>query len=474
MHKLGKLGKPYGVLMQWGNADVSLLEDLAVGAITGLVTALTTLLLATRFLIPNMKRLAVSWSRINLNDLLVTVHVAPWQTESRTHLKPINSLVPWRTLLDQVAFDPATLHPKAAPQIQEISLSTIIGSRARRPLALSLPALLIAPYHSMGSPIDAKLALAQISSVAGSAVVSGPGPYLPAQRAYAERWILQWHLGQPGPSREMIQLADMVEVSLGQKSRKTTPAKNHKRLPLRVKRWSAHQRPIGLGASSLPQLLSQLRRGNPDIPVGVKILSSQHLETDLAAVIQWAPDFITVTGSEAQRNSDLSDQFGIPTAIAIKRARDWIDQHAMSHISLIASGGIVSAADIVKLLALGANAVNIGPHLPWAVNQENEASLDIGQMALQGSRWFDATAKNMRVILQSLGLEDLGDLDRSVLYARTNQAAGLLGIPAAQPPSQGRLAVQLTALIDEYQRLISSLQRQVTLLQPQAKDSRHA
>ena len=477
-----------------------------VGA--GMVAALAVLVLiivwGARFLAHRAEHLLGSSARTSLMELFYTLQAWSWREIVLTLRRaesgkpaehPMGSPVASPPLLDQVAFDPATFHPNASPHTRDIRLDTEIGPRSARPLCLSLPVLIAPMGYGIGLSADTKVALAQVSSVAGSAASSGEGPYLPEERAYAQRWILQWSKGPWNHSGAVIRLADMVEIHLGQGAEAETAVHKNRRLPRRLKRM-AGQQSIVIHAGiprSFPHLLPYLRRVNPQIPIGVKIPASQHVEADLAVLAALSVDFITLDGSEAGSAGSpavITDHFGIPTAVAVKRARDWMNRHEVRHISLIASGGAKGAADIAKLLALGADAVDVGSAVLFALSHGQLAKfvpsfpqgpsalvfadskahphpqLDIGQAVLHASRWFEATAQELRGILQALGLDTVRDLSRSALIARTSQAASLLELPTAEhPPATGRLTQQVASLAQEYQRLLLSLELQFSLLQ---------
>ena len=63
----------------------------------------------------------------------------------------------------------------------------------------------------------------------------------------------------------------------------------------------------------------------------------------------------------------LFDDFGIPTLHAVVRAVNHLEKRQMKgQISLIVSGGLLVPGHFLKVLALGADAVNIGSAMLFA------------------------------------------------------------------------------------------------------------
>ncbi len=412
---------------------------------------------------------------------------------------PMGSFLLGPALLDQLSFDPATLHPRVLPATTDISLATRIGPHAAKPLALSLPVLIAPMAYGLGLTADTKLALAQISTLAGTACSSGEGPFLPEERAYAQSWVLEWSQGPWNHRPEMVKLANMITIHIGQGAEAEMTVIKRTHLPQRLARI-AHTGHITLQGGvprHLPSLIGYLHRLNPQIPIGVKLAASEHLEADLSTLCAWGVDFITLDGAEAASASSpavITDHFGIPTAWAVRRARQWLDGHALSgQVSLVGSGGIKGAADIAKMLALGADAVEVGSALLLAVGHEQlyklvpqylqqgpsailfadsprhaHPQLAVGQAVTRGTAWFEATTQELKIILQCMGLERIADLHLSHLIPRTPAASALLSPPASALPAQ------LRSLTQEYQHLIQTLGRQHELLTLPAGASAHA
>ncbi|WP_053960340.1 FMN-binding glutamate synthase family protein [Sulfobacillus thermosulfidooxidans] len=446
------------------------------------------------------EKLAGSSPRTHLTEVFFALQAWSWREiflllqraqNGKAAEHPMGSFVFQPSLLDQLAFDPATLEFRE-PRTQDISLAVTIGPRAKKPLQLELPVLIAPMAYGMALSADAKLALAQISSLAGTATSSGEGPFLPEERAYAYRWILQWSQGPWNHQNPMIFLADMIEIHLGQGAEAAIRISKHKHLPKRLKRI-AHKQHIVIhsGTPSLPQMLYHIKSLNPDIPVGVKLPATNHVERDLAILASWPIDVITLDGQEAGSSGSpavISDHFGISTAIAIKRARSWLDDHGIHHISLIASGGIKGAADMAKLLALGADAVAVGSAILFAMSHmqlspfmsttlEGASALvfadsshhtkprfDVGEAVEHGVNWFNATASELRIMLEAMGLTNVKQLRTVSLIPKTEEAARLLNLNLPLNHKNHSLAAQLDRVVAEYQVLNQLLLRQYRLL----------
>lgn len=390
---------------------------------------------------------------------------------------PMGSPRPPEPWLDQIAFDPATWFPAAKPRSAPIDLTTVLGTGASRPLVLRLPVLVAPMGYGLAVNRLTKIALAQAATAAGTATSSGEGPFLPEERADAARWILQWGRGPWNHHPNVIALADMVEIQIGQGSEASTGViKTPRHLPRRIRQASDRPwAPVHLRGGlvrPLPAWINRIRRAHPGIPIGVKLPATAHLESDLAALAALDIDVVTLDGAEAATGSSpavIADHFGIPTAIAVVRARRWLDHHHHSgRIQLVASGGARSAADVAKLLALGADAVSMGTallfalshtqisHLPVSagptqlvLSRRSPTDLDLDSAAEHLTRWFSATRQELELILQALGIQSLVELCPCHLVAHTPSAASALGVRYLADPAPP-LVAEMSALTATY------------------------
>ena len=95
--------------------------------------------------------------------------------------------------------------------------------------------------------------------------------------------------------------------------------------------------------------------------MGVKVAAC-HIEEDLAIALAAEPDFITVDGAEGGTGAaplEFSDSVGMPIVPALMFVNNSLKHYGLKqHIRIIASGKVISAADLLKMLALGADACN--------------------------------------------------------------------------------------------------------------------
>ncbi|SDY86411.1 isopentenyl-diphosphate delta-isomerase [Evansella caseinilytica] len=105
------------------------------------------------------------------------------------------------------------------------------------------------------------------------------------------------------------------------------------------------------------------------------------------------------------------DDWGIPTAISIAEARN-----AAENITIAASGGIQTALDVAKALALGANVAGLaGKVLQWLTANGLEFTLE----KINGMLY------ELKLILAALGAEDISALQRTPLVIHGNTLSWL-------------------------------------------------
>ncbi len=119
-------------------------------------------------------------------------------------------------------------------------------------------------------------------------------------------------------------------------------------------------------SAGLLRFVDQLRQLSGGKPVGFKLCIGKAEEfTDLCeqmCATGLIPDFITVDGAEGGTGAaplEFSDSVGMPLAPALMFVSHTLRHYGLKeHIRIIASGKVISAADLLKMLALGADTCN--------------------------------------------------------------------------------------------------------------------
>lgn len=434
------------------------LLPIAASLLVWLAGGIVTYLVVRHFIKRIEKSMGVSPS-YHLWEILWTLKAHPLSsillTMQRAHSglpaqHPMGSAV-HRDWLDEIGFDAATFSPPPQGGRNRVNLTTVIGPGAQQPLRLSMPVIVAPMGYGIGLAAETKVALAQGATLAGSAVVSGEGPYLPEERAYAERWILQQSRGNWAHQPGLLGIADMIELQWGQGSeggmaiRKPT-----NQLPHRVQKAVGGSARIKAAPfDDIKEWVEQVKGVVPDCPIGLKIPATQHLERDLSHISTLPLDAITLDASGAGSAGSIaviSDHQGISAALATYRAHRWLTERGLRQkFTLIISGGLHGAADIARILALGADVVAVGSapllaalhdqiarHFPWvsptelvfARSSKNRAPrLDVDLAAEHVANWFWATRTELEVIIHTLGYSSLKDFQAARPLIAHSEAA---------------------------------------------------
>lgn len=441
----------------------------------GVVVLLAFLLrrrLLDRVVDRSLRRLLKDPYSENLWDLAISMTRVPphvlFETELRAETgrlveRPLGGLVrvsDW----SGIAFNPAQLARLPLPPGTPVDTSTVIGPRCPRPLRLDLPILVGAMSFGIGVSKAFALALARGAKQAGTAYNAGSGPVLPEVTAAAGRLILQYTGGAWNRDPRTLAGADMIEIRLGHGARCALgrvisagrlPPEAREAMGVAEGDRIVLEAPVP-GASNpdeLRALVQWLRELTGGRPVGVKIAATHDLERELAIVLAAGVDVIAIDGSEGgtrQSPPVIADDFGLPTLHALVRAVEFLEASgARGRVSLIAGGGLRSPAEMLKALALGADAVYVATtvmmacihgqlskatpfepitQLVFATGQKAGA-LDPDQGARHVANFLRACAEEMAEAARALGKRSLREITRDDLVARTPQAAALLGLP---------------------------------------------
>ena len=340
--------------------------------------------------------------------------------------------------------------PKLAGE--PVSTAITLAPDAGKPLQLALPAYV--SHMSFGAlSHEAKVALATGSARAGTMTCSGEGGMLPAERDAANLYVLEMASGYFGWNDEAMGRADAFEIKLGQSAK---PGLGGELPAAKVTDEIAKVRGLEAGTAAhsparFPDLgdlhafanrINEVRDRYPDKPLGIK-LAANHLEQDVEAALSLEPDFITVDGFGGGTGAaplHVRDHVGMPLVMALPIARKLIDAHnarSKRVVSLVATGGVRTPADIMKAIALGADACALATaslfalgceyyracnsgNCPVGITTQTEslrARIDPEIAAERVANFFNGTREMLEDYLRIMGHDDISEVSQRDLVS---------------------------------------------------------
>lgn len=271
---------------------------------------------------------------------------------------------------DDILLLGAQLNPMPLEEHAEVSLQTVIGKHAKKPMVLDMPVYI--SHMSFGAlSRETKIALAKGSAAAGTAMCSGEGGILPEEKEAAYKYIFEYVPNLYSVTDENLRTADAIEIKIGQGTKpgmgghlpgsKVTPeiAKIRNK-PLGEDVISPSKFPGIDTKDDLKKLVCELRERSEGRPIGIKIAAGR-IEKDLEYCVYAEPDFITIDGRGGATGASpaiIRDSTSVPTVYALHRARKYLDS-VRAEIDLVITGGLRVSSDFAKALAMGADAVAV-------------------------------------------------------------------------------------------------------------------
>ena len=364
---------------------------------------------------------------------------------------------------------------------EKCNTRTVIGGlNAETPLVLDTPIYITGMSYGALSA-NAKTALGKGANMVGTASCTGDGGMLLSERKSSDKLIYQVLPSRYGFNPHHLKQAQAIEIVVGQGAKPGTGGMlmgikvldhiaDMRDLPTGIDQRSPARHPDWLGPDDLAMKIEQLREATDwKVPVHVK-LGACRVSDDVKLAAKAGADAVVVDSMIAGTGASsevLLDHSGIPTVPAIVLAREALREIKLDgKVSLIASGGIRSGADVAKALALGADAVAIGISALIALNCNREIPgsnfleeigvpagecnrchtgkcpvgiatqdekltnrLDPDEGAERVANFINAMTMEMTLLARSIGKSDVHSLEPEDLAALTIEASAMARVP---------------------------------------------
>ncbi len=367
---------------------------------------------------------------------------------------------------DDILMLGAQLNPPPLDDNAAVDTTTVIGKHAKKPMVLDSPIYI--SHMSFGAlSREIKIALAQGSAMAKTAMCSGEGGILPEEKQAAYKYIFEYIPNKYSVTSENLRTSDAIEIKIGQG---TKPGMGG-HLPgekvtaeiadIRGKKQgediqSPSKFPELNSKEDLRSMVNTLRELSEGRPIGIKIAAG-NIERDLEYCVFAEPDFVTIDGRGGATGSSplfLREATSVPTIYALSRARKYLDS-VHSDISLVITGGLRVSADFAKALAMGANAVAIASaaliaaacqqyricgsgNCPVGVatqNPELRGRMQTSAAALRVANFLNVSCKELETFARVTGNSSVHDLSMEQLITLNRDIAEYTGIRHAGQPN---------------------------------------
>ncbi len=305
----------------------------------------------------------------------------------------------YRSYFDHITINAAQVtNPSIDPLREPMEIKTFIGRKPDRikfrvseddsgleipemqeslPRQLELETPIMFSAMSFGSiSFNAVKSLAAAAHDFGTCWNTGEGGLHKDLYDYADRAIVQVASGRFGVDREYLKRAAAIEIKIGQGAK---PGIGGHLPGEKVSEEISLTRMIPPGSDAispaphhdiysiedLKQLIYLLKEtAGYDKPVGVKVAAVHNIAPIASGVVRAGADFVTVDGMKGGTGAAptmIRDNVGIPIELAVAVIDERLREEGIrNRASLIVAGGFRSSSDIVKAIALGADAVYLG------------------------------------------------------------------------------------------------------------------
>ena len=361
---------------------------------------------------------------------------------------------------DDLQFVVGQLHKLPLLDDEPVATELVIGPNANKPLQLDIP-LFVSDMSFGALSQEAKVALAKGAELAGTGICSGEGGVLPEEHAANSRYFYELASARFGFDWDIVKKAQAFHFKGGQGAKTGTGG----HLPgEKVQGKIAEVRNLDEGEAAISparfpdwesvtdyrDFADEVRERTGGIPIGFK-LSAQHIEKDIDAALEVGVDYIILDGRGGGTGAApliFRDNISVPTIPALARARRHLDNCGADGVTLIITGGLRTAADFAKAMALGADGVALANSAIQAIGclgmrachtnncpvgiatqkPHLRERLPVDEAAERLARFLSASVDLMRVVARAAGHHSLADFHVTDLTSFKHDMCNLTGV----------------------------------------------
>lgn len=349
------------------------------------------------------------------------------------------------------------------PLLEDVPVDTklVIGPETKKPLELDIP-LFVSDMSFGALSQEAKVSMSRGAEMAGTGICSGEGGMLEDERAENSHYFYELASAQFGFQEDLLKKVQAFHFKGGQGAKTGTGG----HLPgAKVTEKIAEVRGLNPGEAAISpptfknlasvedfrQFGERVREVSGGIPIGFK-LSANHIEDDIDFALAAGADYIILDGRGGGTGAApllFRDHISVPTIPALARARRHMDKvGASGRVTLIITGGLRTAPDFVKALALGADGIAISNSAMQAIGciaaricntnncpagiatqkPELRQRLQVDVAATRLANFLNASTELMQVLARACGHDSLSKFQNTDLTSWKKEAADLAGV----------------------------------------------
>lgn len=284
-------------------------------------------------------------------------------------------------------------NPSIDPLREPMELRTFLGRKPDRVEVASNDKgievkTVLAPQLTLETPIlfsamsygsisyNACLSLARAAKASGILYNTGEGGLHPSLYEYGPYTIAQVASGRFGVHSKYLDVAAALEIKIGQGAKPgigghlpgekvSAEVSKTRMIPQGTDALSPAPHHDIYSIEDLRQLIYALKEATDYAkPVGVKIAAVHNVAPIASGIARAGADYIAIDGIRGGTGAAptiIRNNVGIPIELAIAAVDTRLRQEGIrGQVSLLAAGSIRNSADVVKIIALGADAAYIG------------------------------------------------------------------------------------------------------------------